>query len=545
MNVNRLHLRSFTVHNDTELYFPTRGLVLVTGHNGSGKSSVVEGVSMALWGRSLRGADPWQGGSGSVELDANAGALNVLRGRVGNKSSLTIRHESLQGSYDTQTKAQEGLESLIGEWEVWRRTSVFSSADAAHFSLATDAERKRMLESLLALTAFDLAYEKCREDKLTAGGVKNTAERELSVLQERIRGATANVARATASLLTMKDPTPVLSPLEVTLLKMDQVEASRQYQELSAELSDINKARGALEARHLETNKYYTSLNRSHCPSCSQKITPEIRAELEARVAESKADLIRKQNETYDHLSALMNGRRIIEVMLSEYGTQIHQYNQDTKLNNLIETQKRSALAAKETAENELATAQDTLAKADAALGVAQREFSTLGVVSEVLGLKGVRAQLLARTLSGIEHVANAWLSRIAGEHLRVTLSPQTEKRSGGISDVISLRITGAGGRDGYAGASGGERRRIDVALLLALAEIGAGASGRAPGTLFFDEVFDALDVEGTHAVCSALYELSQTRTVVVISHSQELMRQLRHARHWHFEKGRLKDGQG
>jgi len=171
-------------------------------------------------------------------------------------------------------------------------------------------------------------------------------------------------------------------------------------------------------------------------------------------------------------------------------------------------------------------------------------EVHTLEAVEQVLGVRGVRAHVLGEALRGIEAVANYWLAKVAGEGLELTLDPYSEKASGGVSDAIALKVAGAGGGFGYKAASGGERRRIDIALLLALAEVSQAASGRdGQGTLFFDEVFDALDGEGAGAVCAALAELAQTRCVVVISHSSTLVETLQPTLRLHVKGGRVTTG--
>ena len=142
--------------------------------------------------------------------------------------------------------------------------------------------------------------------------------------------------------------------------------------------------------------------------------------------------------------------------------------------------------------------------------------------------MRGVRAHVLGRALGGLEAAANGWLARVAGEGLRLKLSPYTEKKTGGTSDAISLEIEGAGGGYGYKASSGGERRRIDVSLLLALAEVAQAAHGSEAGTIFADEVFDALDNVGLERVADVLQELAQDRTVVVISHNPDLQQALR-----------------
>jgi DNA repair exonuclease SbcCD ATPase subunit len=65
----------------------------------------------------------------------------------------------------------------------------------------------------------------------------------------------------------------------------------------------------------------------------------------------------------------------------------------------------------------------------------------------------------------------------------------------------------------------------VDAALLLALAEVAGGT--QANGTLWMDEVFDALDTEGQHLVADALGELGMTRSVVVITHRSDLAKKI------------------
>jgi DNA repair exonuclease SbcCD ATPase subunit len=146
-------------------------------------------------------------------------------------------------------------------------------------------------------------------------------------------------------------------------------------------------------------------------------------------------------------------------------------------------------------------------------------DLAELSACSNILGFKGVRAQVLGHALNGIEQMANYWLTRLVGDGISVKLASYKENAKGNTQESISLTVEGAGGGFGYDGASGGERRRIDVAILFALAEVAANAHG-THGTLFFDEVFDALDQDGMTAVTEALIDLSKDRAVVVISHA-------------------------
>ena len=73
------------------------------------------------------------------------------------------------------------------------------------------------------------------------------------------------------------------------------------------------------------------------------------------------------------------------------------------------------------------------------------------------------------------------------------------------------------------------------MALLFALAETAAAASGRDAGTLWVDEAFDSLDVDGVASVVEALEEIAKERCVVVITHNADLAARLPAVSKHHF----------
>jgi DNA repair exonuclease SbcCD ATPase subunit len=254
----------------------------------------------------------------------------------------------------------------------------------------------------------------------------------------------------------------------------------------------------------------------------------ELHAEVEAeraKMQEAEAALVKSRQALDDVLGEVTEEMRALEVKVRE-GRDLARARQVHGLDVLRHQERLD----KANAEMEGVNALVKAAQSDAATHLA--EMAVLSTVEGVLGLKGVRAHVLSRALGGVEAVANSWLARIAGEGLRLRLKPYAEKADGGISDAISLEVEGAGGGEGYRAASTGERRRIDVALLLALSEVAAAAVGERPGTLWADEVFDGLDEVGVHAVCCALDALSAERAVVVITHNPLLSALLPNAHH-------------
>lgn len=87
--------------------------------------------------------------------------------------------------------------------------------------------------------------------------------------------------------------------------------------------------------------------------------------------------------------------------------------------------------------------------------------------------------------------------------------------------DSTSLGVTSA---LAYAKRSGGERKRIDLALFFALALVGQGRGAHRARYLLVDEVFDSLDPAGQAAVARwCRYLLGRVDFVAVVTHSEIL----------------------
>lgn len=533
MNVRRVSLRNFTVHTRAEFSIPEKGVLVVTGQNGAGKSSIVEAVAWAAWNKTLRGTSPCQKDKSCiVELDCDR--ATVTRTRNGAKADLSFSVDGkAEQEWPTNSKAQEALEDVVGSWDVWRRSHVFSSADAAHFTQATDAERKRLIEGILGLTRFDDALDDCRadlsaaKDRLAAAMTKKTTA--LGALQLAVQNVTfGRTTLGNIGLVTEPD-----RPGGRTVAELDRMLRDCETEISTARQGADRAARhvGSLEANLRQIETTLDRVRHDRCPTCTQAINPALRDALasdahkyrdeinDARVSQGAAIEESKGlvSELEEERAALLRRRQARAQEDRDYSRLVL----EAAANKL---KVANAMADVQRAEESCAALQADLDAAEEVVRAAEAEVAELEAVLQVVGLKGVRAHLLGHALGGLEQVANVWLGRLGMSHLTLSLLPYSEKKTGGVTDSISIEVAGAGGGHGYKGASSGERRRLDVALLLAMSEVAGAAQGMAAGTLWFDEVFDALDEEGTEAVVSALGLLAQERAVVVITHARHLV---------------------
>lgn len=543
MNVRRIHLVGFGSYvEQVSIDLPERGLVTVQGPNGAGKSAAfIEAIAAACWNRSLRGPALWREGEGGL-IEVESDVASVSRARTA-KGRGTLRWEMrdpadlaaarlagqpLDGDdHESATKAQERLEKVVGDFDVWRRTSVLSSADAAHFALATDTERKLLLEQVLGLDRFDGALTACRADLRAALDIRSQLERDVDVARASLDAAREAHARAEEVLSGLGEPAdPAALRSQAERLRRLGASSADLVRDARDRLRALDRARADADAdarlARREADAIRARLAQRECPTCGQSVAHQhAGAQAQLDDAERRARPVRADD-----------GRGALEAEVAELEEEHDRVRRRLADAEAAEAQaSRSAqahAAARQAADRALSRLQEWEERhgdAVTARRVHADAASELELCERVLGMRGVRATMLDRALGAVEGQANAWLRRLAFPG-SLRLRSSTERQSGKVVDAISLEIEGAGGGK-YKGASSGERRRADLALLVGLMEVAQAARGGRRGTLFVDEAADSLDAEGRAAFAQAMADLARERAVVVITHDAEMAAQM------------------
>ena len=522
--MQKVYLENFGPHEALFVDLPKNGLFLITGHNGAGKSTVIEAVNWAVWGKTLRGAAMYQKKKDCiVRVHTESGVVERTRSKSGRGAvSFTDKNGNCT-EFDTASGAQEALEQMFGPAPNWRRTHVFSSNDPILFSAASDGDKKRLLESLLGLEKFDAALASCRKELADSTQKHKYAKTLLISVEHDVERLSHVIKSQKESLDALTDggtkKIPDLSADEIekrydTCIAMGK-KVQAEIRELEAQKesykSEYRKLLEASKARDVELE----SAKNGACHTCGAKVSKSKLQKFEKAAADARAlmegekggvgaEVARIDAELVD-LESENTGLTNLLFELRDMKSQIKLMKSWKVLQaSMVQTQTEKAGQEKRV---------EQLRQDEAEWN---RKVDILKYTESVLGLKGVRAHVLSNALGGIESATNAWLNRICEKPIRVRLS-STDK------GAMTLGVEGAGGGNGYKGSSGGERRRIDVALLLALADVAAGASSENPGTLFLDEVLDAIDEEGVGLLASALQEVATRRPIILITHSETL----------------------
>lgn len=543
---------------------PDRGITVVTGPNGVGKSTLfVEAMSWALFGRTLRGITV----DTPCEVRFEVGDLvsHAKRGAASTKLRLAVRGE--KSSPETATKGWARLSSLLGlDFDLWHRTHVFSIEKVAKFSTAKDTERKALLEAMLGIERYEKARRVALDERRLKGVEFDASRAEVHRCRMVADAATADVERLEARIAT-------LSATSANTAKAleERVRSLTVYaQGLGGDLDAARAETPALEAVRAEASELYgrgvaksaaldqqlrratsskeKAISDSVCSSCGRPFdgdhdTTHLDREIEevGRMALSARaalmDLHRAKAAAEDAVKANNQRVRALEDKQRAVAKDLEAARAELQAAREVEGRIREVEASLIAAEAREESSRVTLAEAEAAVTANGRALDVLAATVNVLGPRGVRARLLDAGVKVVEDGANSHLTAM-GTGARVQIVSSRTKSDGTLEDVIDVTVEPWGGGKGYGATSGGERKRLDVALML-------GAAGLytppplIPGglPLVFDDVFDTLDPSGITAMIKLLTSIAVDRSVIVITQSTTLADRLPAAARFDIER--------
>jgi len=519
-----LEVGPFVVYQRLDKCPPAVGLTTIVGDNGTGKSSWYEALAWCLHGDTVRGAKV-KDARVEVQVEVRGEVYTIERERNARKHKLRLACGALDLSGATPTETQRKIDATVGTHERFCAGRVFARDLLARFGLATDKERKALLEEVLGFQQFDRALVGCRTEAAQEDVKRGLADRDLVNAKrsdqealERVREIKARrvppLAEAQAALGAAQEERRKLAEEHQAAERAWRAARERS---LKAREDAHRSIAGEMSAQAIRASIVAAETG---CPTCGQP-WPDVAAEvsrLQAKLQESlqEADGLAKLRVAVglaeEEEAELMAAARRVGLKVAAA------HDRAVELSGELE------LATRHAEDYADAVAHQTETEAEMRAAEAAREkhahaHAVLKVADQVLGLKGARVLLLTRAFKRLEQEANLVLARL---HPTLRVTVETNEQGG-----VELG-TGQHGGGEYRGCSGGQRVLIDVALMLGLAALQGG-----DGLVVFDEVFDSLDGRAVDAVAEYLQEVARDRQVVVISHREDLVLGFRAAASW------------
>jgi DNA repair exonuclease SbcCD ATPase subunit len=526
----------------TEIDFQRSPNTLIIGHNGAGKSTILDALCFGLFGKPFRKINKpqllnsinQQAAVVEIEFAIGKKEYKVIRGIKPNTFEVYLGDKLL----DQDAKAkdyQEFLEKFILKlnYKSFTQVVILGSASFVPFMQLSPADRRAIIEDLLDIGIFSSMNGLVKEKMSEIKDLNTKTKYEVDLTNERISFQKQSIEehknRSDAEI-TKKRKEIADSVDQVFTLERDIELIQKHIDVLQSKISDhmsvqkksakLLQLEAKLESRIKKIDKEVTFYEEhSDCPTCKQGIGEEFRTGqvttlngTRGEVTTALSDIATQIATTSKRFEEIQNGLKHI----TAHNNEVVKHNSTISAINKFTTKLQREV-------EELQNHKDTSEEDNEKLKELREQLSALSTKMEQLATEkqyyefagsllkdtGIKTKIIRQYLPIMNKLINKYLSAM-DFFVNFNINENFE-------ETIKSRH-----RDefGYANFSEGEKMRIDLALLFTWRQIAKLKNSTNTNLLILDEVFDSsLDTVGTEEFLKLIHEMGTDTNVFVISH--------------------------
>jgi DNA repair exonuclease SbcCD ATPase subunit len=138
-------------------------------------------------------------------------------------------------------------------------------------------------------------------------------------------------------------------------------------------------------------------------------------------------------------------------------------------------------------------------------------------------GDKGIKSFIFDSICGTLTTKANRFINFLTNGSISISFDTQSELKDGSLREKFECCITKDGRKVSYHRYSGGEKRRVSLAVDMALSEIMSEFYGTKFNLLVLDEQSNYIDVDGKTEYFNLAKEMSREKCVIIIDHDSLL----------------------
>ena len=521
---------------------------LVVGQNGSGKSTMLDAMSFALFGKPHRNIKKPQ----LVNSINNKDCLVELVFQIGSDEYKVVRGIKpnvfeiwKNGTMFNQSSHAKEYQKILEQniiklnHKSFHQVVVLGSSSFTPFMQLPTAHRRGVIEDLLDINVFSLMNQVLKEKaSLMKESIKDItykldlAKQAIDSQKKYIRDITQiNDEEIAAKQAQISD-----TEKEILSLQEANTDASNYIEKESSKTEEAFKS---AQEKLQSLNQYKTEFNTSikavikdakfyeentECPTCEQKIAESVRDEkltnAKARAKSLQSGITKVDTEMDAVRSVIESQTELMNIIREKQGI-INSNNQTIKrLYSSIQGMHSdiNRLTAREgdlgNANSELVEMNENRNNLTEEKISINEELSYNIAMSEMLKDTGIKTKIMKEYIPVINKLVNDYL-QILDFFVHFTLDE-------GFVETIKSRHRDAFSYDSF---SEGEKQRIDLSLLFTWRQIAKMKNSVATNLLVLDETFDSsLDHDGVENLMKILYSLDDDTNVFVISHKGEIL---------------------
>ena len=530
----------------TDINFQEYNTNLVIGTNGSGKSTMLDALTFALFNKPFRKINKSQLINTTnekdtlveVEFSVNSRDYLVRRGIKPNIFDIEVNGEALHRQADDRSNQKILEENILKvNYKSFTQIVILGSSTFVPFMQLTGSNRREVIEDLLDIRIFstmnNLMREKMREqrDSLKTLTLRKDNIQDKMVMQKNFM-AELDAQRQTgikASNEKIKQHTSeVDNLLESNEIKTVDVSELIKKQEnvtgAGKKLKKLNTLKGKLSNKVTTITKEHKFFSdNTVCPTCTQSINEEFRIDrindVQSKAKELQSgykeleNAIQKEEEREHQFTQLSQEISTLNNDISQNNTKISGFQRQIRdLESEIQTI-TDQLQNRNTEHEKLAEFKTNLKDTIEELSEKREQLNHYDFAYSLLKDDGVKTKIIKKYIPVINQQVNRYL-QLMDFYINFHLDEEfNETVKSPIHEDFS-----------YASFSEGEKMRIDLALLFTWREIARIKNSVNTNLLIMDEVFDSsLDGFGTEEFLKIIKFVIKDANIFVISHKSDL----------------------
>ena len=516
-------------------------MMLVVGKNGAGKSTLIDAITFSLFGKPFKKINKGQLMNTvnekdlMTEIEFSVGKTEWKIRRGMKPVVFEIYHNGKVINQDAKsTDYQKYLEEKVLKlnFKSFTQIVVLGSASFVPFMQLTANDRRVIIEDILDIGIFSIMKNLVKDRSNSLKEELLDLEFKLKLLQEKIILEKKYIEELKSnSEKKQKSDLEKIKETEKLIIKLNDEIEDHKDMVLSLinsiiDKSSILKKNKELDSYKLQINKNLKKLNKDNtffednenCPICEQDIDEKFKNNKLKQILKD----INEMNNGLDKLNEEVEkvDERIGEIMVCNETIQkeeniIRLKNSDIQAHNSFITKLHEELQESQEVvdstkiklyESELQEHKDERLQY-----IEQRRY--YDILNTILNDKGIKTRVIRKYLPVINNYVNKYL-----KDMDFFVNFQLDEN---FNETIKSRH-----RDdfSYYSFSEGEKKRIDISLLLTWRDIAAMRNSVNVNLLILDEIFDAsLDQAGVDDLMK-LFNFLKNTNLFIISHKLDVL---------------------
>ena len=528
----------------TELNLSTPGTTLIVGENGAGKSTILDALTFALFGKTFRNINKPQLLNTitrkelvvELEFSVQSNHYKIIRG-IKPAVFEVYCNDNLVNQSAEMRDYQEVLEKNVLKinYKSFCQVVVLGSASFIPFMQLPASQRRAIIEDLLDLQVFTTMNTLLKEKVQDNAGSIQQNDNDRKIVEAKIKMVKEHLKEIqTKNEQFIREKKTALDDVEKKI-----EEARKAKQELADTIktksdslinlgsvkNKIEKLKSFRAQMEIKTSSLSKDIdffnNHDNCPTCRQQISSEFSCEVvENRQNEIKeiqsglSQLAIKYEETNAELTKILEIDKEcddLRTKASHETLRIQMFNDQVSLitKELDEAKKTS----KENSDLKVVDLEKDLTNLSNRYNILQEDKQVLHAAALLLKDGGIKTRIVNQYIPVINKLINKYLSEF-DLFVEFNLDEQ-------FNEVIKSRY-----RDefSYASFSEGEKQKIDLAILFTWRAVAKLRNSLSTNLLILDEVFDSsLDGNSAEDLLKILQNISRDSNVFIISHRDTL----------------------